>query len=45
MEKILSQDEVNALLKGISTGEVETKSKEADKSGIRSYDLANQDRI
>lgn len=45
MEKILSQEEVNALLRGVSTGEVETKAKEADKSGIRPYDLTNQDRI
>lgn len=45
MEKILSQEEVNALLKGISTGEVDTKAKEADSSGVRAYDLTNQDRI
>jgi len=46
MEKILNQDEVDALLKGISDGEVETESQEqeADSSSER-YDLTNQDRI
>lgn len=45
MEKILSQEEVNALLKGISSGDVDTRAKEADRTGIRAYDLTNQDRI
>ncbi|MEW6439836.1 MAG: flagellar motor switch protein FliM [bacterium] len=46
MEKLLSQDEVDALLKGISDGEVETENRPAHvDSGIRTYDFANQDRI
>ncbi len=46
MEKILSQDEVDALLRGLSDGEIEG-SKEAAKEpdNVRSFDLANQDRI
>ncbi|MGC9964862.1 MAG: flagellar motor switch protein FliM [Syntrophobacteraceae bacterium] len=46
MEKILSQDEVDALLKGLSDGEIEpTKESAPEKENIRSFDLANQDRI
>lgn len=46
MEKILSQDEVDALLRGVLDGEVDTAPKEEeDPSGTRSYDLANQERI
>ena len=46
MEKILSQDEVDALLRGVLDGEVDTTPKdEEDPSGTRSYDLANQERI
>jgi flagellar motor switch protein FliM len=46
MAKILTQDEVDALLKGMGGGEVETETDEvADDSGITSYDLTNQDRI
>lgn len=45
MDKILSQDEVDALLRGISKGEVETGAKAADPSGIRPYDLARQEKI
>ena len=47
MEKILSQDEVDALLKGLSDGEIET-SKESGapaQENFHAYDLANQDRI
>lgn len=46
MEKILSQDEVDALLRGLSDGEIET-AKEASEQvdGIRPYDLTSQDRI
>ncbi|MBI5328546.1 MAG: flagellar motor switch protein FliM [Deltaproteobacteria bacterium] len=45
-EKVLSQEEVDALLKGVSSGEIETeadKSKEA--SGIKPYDLTQQERV
>lgn len=46
MEKILSQDEVDALLRGLSDGEIEA-AKEASEvmDGIRAYDLTSQDRI
>ena len=46
MNKILNQDEVDALLKGLSGGEVETEEEEEQEdSGIVPFDLANQDRI
>ena len=46
MNKILNQDEVDALLRGISGGEIETEEEAAaDVTGIVSFDLANQDRI
>lgn len=46
MEKILSQDEVDALLKGLSDGEIEgTKESAPAPDNFRMFDLANQDRI
>jgi flagellar motor switch protein FliM len=46
MNKILSQDEVDSLLRGLTGGEIETETTDAgDDSGIISFDLANQDRI
>ncbi len=46
MNKILAQDEVDALLRGLSGGEIETENDEpGDDSGIVPFDLANQDRI
>ncbi|MBU2550743.1 MAG: flagellar motor switch protein FliM [Proteobacteria bacterium] len=46
MSKILTQDEVDALLKGMSGGEIETETDSIeDDSGITVYDLTNQDRI
>ncbi|MCU0589663.1 MAG: flagellar motor switch protein FliM [Syntrophobacteraceae bacterium] len=46
MEKILSQEEVDALLRGLSTGDVDSEKKQdVEKSGIRPYDLTSQDRI
>jgi flagellar motor switch protein FliM len=46
MSKILNQDEVDALLRGISGGEIETEEEVVeDQSGVVSFDLANQDRI
>ena len=46
MEKILSQDEVDALLKGLSDGEIEGEEKaEEEGVGVQYYDLTNQDRI
>jgi flagellar motor switch protein FliM len=46
VNQILSQDEINALLRGLSDGDVETDSFEGQQaSGIRRYDLASQERI
>ncbi len=46
MNKILAQDEVDALLRGLSGGEIESESDaQLDPSGIVPFDLANQDRI
>lgn len=45
MNKILAQDEVDALLRGLSGGEIEAENEVADDSGVVSFDLANQDRI
>ncbi|MDY0274823.1 MAG: flagellar motor switch protein FliM [Desulfomicrobium sp.] len=46
MSKILNQDEVDALLRGISGGEIETEEEIiTDDNGIVSFDLTNQDRI
>ncbi|MFQ5543470.1 MAG: flagellar motor switch protein FliM [Nitrospiria bacterium] len=44
-EKILSQDEVEALLRGVSGGEVDTEQEEVSDGGTRDYDLTNQERI
>ncbi|MBI5098491.1 MAG: flagellar motor switch protein FliM [Nitrospirae bacterium] len=45
-DKILSQDEVDALLKGVASGDIDTE-EARDKiiGGIRAYDFANQERI
>ena len=43
-EKILSQDEVEALLQGVNAGAVETSSHEKSE-GVNNYDLTNQERI
>jgi flagellar motor switch protein FliM len=47
MEKILSQDEIDALLKGVVSGEVETQVEEGGQplGGVKQYDLFNQERI
>ena len=46
MNKILAQDEVDALLRGLSGGEIESETDiPVDDSGIVPFDLANQDRI
>lgn len=46
MSKILSQDEVDTLLRGLTGGEVEADSEVLeDDSGIVPFDLSNQDRI
>ncbi|GAQ94220.1 flagellar motor switch protein FliM [Thermodesulfovibrio aggregans] len=43
-EEILSQEEIDALLKGIAGGEVETETAETP-SGIRPYDFTSQEKI
>ncbi len=43
-QDILSQDEVDALFKGLAGGDVVTEP-EPEPGGVRAYDLANQDRI
>ena len=43
-DDILSQDEVDALLKGV-TGEVEEEGPQEAESGIRTYDIGKQERI
>ena len=46
MEKVLSQAEVDALLRGLSDGEINAEQEQKeDLDGIRGYDLTNQDRI
>lgn len=46
MSDILSQDEVDALLKGVQSGEIDTETaKEKILSGVRPYDLTSQERI
>jgi len=46
MSQILSQEEVDALLRGVSGGEIETEAEQPlDESGIVVYDLTSQDRI
>jgi flagellar motor switch protein FliM len=46
MNQILTQDEINALLRGLSDGDVETDTFEGDQGGgIRKYDIASQERI
>jgi flagellar motor switch protein FliM len=44
MNKVLSQDEVDALLRGVEVGDIETEKKTAD-VGVRAFDLASQERI
>lgn len=43
-DKFLSQDEIDALLKGVE-GEDESDSSGKDESGVRTYNLATQERI
>lgn len=46
MNKVLGQDEVDALLKGLRDGDVDTEPEvPEDDGGIVRFDLANQDRI
>ena len=46
MNKVLAQDEVDALLRGLSGGEIENEPEvNEDASGVVLFDLTNQDRI
>jgi len=46
MSEILSQEEVDALLKGVSEGEIETEQQEEqDPSDIQAYDLTSQEKL
>ncbi|HJA79548.1 flagellar motor switch protein FliM [uncultured Desulfovibrio sp.] len=47
MNKVLAQDEVDALLRGLSGGDIESEMDmpEEDADGVVAFDLANQDRI
>jgi len=46
MDNILSQDEVDALLRGVQSGDIDTETaREKILSGIRPYDLTSQERI
>ena len=44
MQDLLSQDEIDALLHGVDDGDLDTYD-ESDSEGVKSYDLASQDRI
>lgn len=45
MEKILSQEEIDALLKGMEEGKVDTAPEGAERPDLVRYDFTNQDRI
>lgn len=46
MNQVLTQDEINSLLRGLSEGEIEKDSvQQNDNSGAKKYDLASQERI
>ncbi len=45
-DKILSQDEVDALLKGVASGDIDTEdAKDQIMEGVRQYDFTSQERI
>jgi flagellar motor switch protein FliM len=44
-ENILSQEEVDALLRGVVSGEVDTEPKEEEMGGTKPFDLGSQERI
>jgi flagellar motor switch protein FliM len=44
-DKVLSQAEVDALLRGVTDGSVKTAEKPPSPTGVRSYDLTSQERI
>jgi flagellar motor switch protein FliM len=45
MNNLLSQDEVDALLKGMDSGEIETESPKVPSSEVRTFDFTNHERV
>jgi flagellar motor switch protein FliM len=45
MSKVLSQEEVDALLKGLVDGEIETEASQAEQGEVTTYDFTSQERI
>ncbi len=45
MDKLLSQDEIDALLQGIEEGKVDTTAEQPAQTDVVPFDFANQDRI
>lgn len=45
MNKVLSQDEIDALLKGVESGEIETEKEAGESIGLRHFDFTSQERI
>jgi flagellar motor switch protein FliM len=45
MSKILSQEEVDALLKGVQSGEIEVEAKTEETGDVKPYDFTAQERI
>lgn len=45
MNKVLSQDEVDALLNGVQSGDIKTETDQGDANGVKVFDLASQERI
>jgi flagellar motor switch protein FliM len=45
MSKVLSQEEVDALLKGLVDGEIETEANQVDLGDVTIYDFTSQERI
>jgi flagellar motor switch protein FliM len=45
MDKILSQEEVDALLQGVQSGVIETEPKKAQEEGVRTYDFTKEGQI
>lgn len=45
MDKILSQEEVDALLQGVQSGEIETEPQKVESEGVRVYDFLKEGQI
>jgi flagellar motor switch protein FliM len=45
MNSLLSQDEVDALLKGMDSGEIETETQRGSSSGAKSFDFTTYERV